>query len=126
MGRKTSSPASRVKSSRVLLIQSVDNKARTQFRLKPSSLGRHDVAGVSDVDDLLHAHWIEREGDLHLTAVDATLQFAEATDTADEVDALVGAEVLDTQNLVEDKVAEDGDIQHADRIVVVVGAGFGS
>ena len=104
----------------------MNHQARAQFRLKPSGLGRHDVAGVGDVDDLLHAHRIERESDLHLTAVHTTFQLAEATDTANEVDALVGAEVLDAQNLVEDKVAEDGDVQHADGIVVVVGAGLGS
>ena len=77
------------------LIQSVNHQARAQFRLKPSGLGRHDVARVGDVDDLLHAHWIEREGHFHLTAIDATLKLAEATDTANEVNALVGAEVLD-------------------------------
>ena len=103
----------------------MDHQTGSEFRLKPCGLGRHDVAGVGDVDDLLHAHGIERESDFHLTAIDATFQLAEAADTANEVDALVGAEVLDAQNLVEDKVAEDGDIQHADGIVVIVGAGFG-
>ena len=51
----------------------MDHQARSEIRLIPSSLGRHDVAGVGDVDDLLHAHRIEREGDLHLTAFEFTL-----------------------------------------------------
>ena len=34
-----------------------------------------------------------------------TLQLAEATETTDEVDALVRAEVCDVQNLVKDKTA---------------------
>ena len=116
---KPISLASRSLVSRVQLIQGVDNKTRAQFRLKPSGLGRHDVARVGDVDDLLHAHRIEREGDFHLTAVDATFQLAEAADTANEVDALVGAEVFDAKHLVEDEVGEDGDIEHADGVVVV-------
>ena len=33
------------------LIQHVDDQARAQFRLKPSGLGRHDVARVVEVLD---------------------------------------------------------------------------
>ena len=107
------------------LAELVDHEAGAQLGLKPGGLRGHDVAGVGNVDDLLHAHGIEGEGDLHLAVVDATLQLAEATDTADEVDALVGAEVLDAEYLVENEVREDGDIEHADGIVVVEGAGLG-
>ena len=85
-----------------MLAEFVDHEAGAQFRLEPSGLGRHDVAGVGNVDDLLHADRIEGEGDLHLAVVDATFEFAEAADAADEVDALVGAEVLDAKHLVED------------------------
>jgi hypothetical protein len=44
--RRTSCP---VFSFCTISIQSVDNKARTQFKLKPSGLGRHDVARVGKV-----------------------------------------------------------------------------
>ena len=55
------------------LIQGVDHQTGSEFRLKPSGLGRHDVAGVGDVDDLLHAHRIEREGDFPVTAFEPAL-----------------------------------------------------
>ena len=45
------------------LVQRVDGQAGTEFRLEPGRLGRHDVAGVGDVDELLHRDGIEREGD---------------------------------------------------------------
>ena len=70
----------------------MDDQAGTELRLKPGGLGRHNVARVGDVDDLLHRDRIKGEGDLHLTIVHAAFQLAEATDTAHEVDALVGAE----------------------------------
>lgn len=103
----------------------MDYEAGAELGLEPGGLRGHDVACVSNVDDLLHAHGIEGEGDLHLAVVDATFQLAEATDAADEVDALVSSEVLDAEHLVEDKVREDGDVEHADGVVVVVGTGLG-
>ena len=103
----------------------MDYEAGAQLGLKPGGLRGHDVAGVGNVDNLLHADGIEGEGDLHLAVVDAAFQFAEAADAAHEVDALVGAEVLDAEHLVKHEVAEDGDVEHADGVVVVVGAGLG-
>ena len=90
----------------LLLAELVDYEARAQLGFKPSGLRRHNVAGVGDVDDLLHRDGIEGEGDLHLAVVDATFQLAQTADTAHEVDTLVGAQVLDAQNLVEDEVGE--------------------
>ena len=104
----------------------MDHEAGAELGLKPGGLWGHDVAGVGNVDNLLHADGVEGEGDLHLTVVNAAFQLAEATDTANKVDALVGAEVFDAKHLVEDEVGEDGDIEHADGVVVVVGAGLGS
>ena len=106
------------------LAEFVDHEARAELRLKPSGLRRHDVASVGDVDDLLHRNRIEGESDFHFTAVDTTFQFAETTDATDEVDALVGTEILDAENLVEDEVGKDGDVEHSDGVVVIVGAGL--
>lgn len=53
----------------MLLSECVDGEAGTEFRLEPRGLRRHDVAGVGDVDELLHRDRVEGEGDLHLTAV---------------------------------------------------------
>ena len=103
----------------------MDYQSRAQLGLKPGGLGGHDVAGVGNIHELLHRHGIEGEGHLHLTAVDAALEFAEATDTTDEVDALVLAQVAQAEDVVEDEVRGDGDIEHADGVAIVVGALLG-
>ena len=73
---------------RVLLLERVDNNTRAQLRLKPSSLGRHDIAGVGNVDKLLHRYGVQCEGNLHLAAIYALLQLAQTADTTYEVDTL--------------------------------------
>lgn len=103
----------------------MDNQARAEFRLKPGSLRRHNVATVGDVHDLLHRDRIESQSPAHLAAIDTTFQLAEATETTDEVDTLVRAEILDIHQLVEDQTAGDIYVEHADRIVVVVGTLLG-
>ena len=60
-------------------------------------LGGHDVAGVGNVHELLHRYGIEGEGHLHLPAIDTALEFAQATDASDEVDALVLAQVAQVE-----------------------------
>ena len=47
----------------MILVESVDGEAGTEFRLEPCGLRRHDVAGVGDVDELLHRDRVKREGD---------------------------------------------------------------
>ena len=96
------------------LCQAVDGEAAAEFGFEPRGLGRHDIAGIGDADKLLHGDRIQGEGYLHLAGIHAAGQFSEAADTAYEVYALVGAEVLDSQDLVQNQVAEDGDIQYAD------------
>lgn len=51
------------------LVQRMDHKAAAQLRLKPSGFGRHDVAAVGDIDNLLHGYGVERQGHFHFAAV---------------------------------------------------------
>ena len=62
------------------LAELVNHKAGAEFGLvlwlpnltrQPGGLRRLDAAGVGNVDNLLHAHGIEGEGDLYLADVDA-------------------------------------------------------
>ena len=62
------------------LAELVDHEAGAELGLvlwlprltrQPGGLRGHDIAGVGNVDNLLHAHGIEGEGDLHLAVVDA-------------------------------------------------------
>lgn len=104
----------------------MDYEAGAKFRLEPCGLRRHDVAGVGNVDELVHRDRIEGKGHLHLTGVDAALKFVETADTTYEVDSFVGAEVSDTEDIAQDEVGTYGHVEHADRILVIVGALLGS
>ena len=72
------------------LVELMDDEARTQLGLKPGGLWGHDLAAVGDINDLLHGHGVECESHLHLAAIDTSLEFAQAADAANEVNALVG------------------------------------
>ena len=103
----------------------VDDHAGAEFRLEPGGLGGHDVAGVGNAHHLFHRHGIERQGGLHLSAVDAATQFVESAQTADEIDALGGTEVGDAQLFVENQARRNVDIEHTDGIFGIEGAGAG-
>ena len=76
----------------------MNDEPRTQLGFEPRRLGWHDVARIGNVHQLFHADRIEGQSHLHLTTVHALLQFAQSTDTAHEVDALVRTEVMVTSN----------------------------
>ena len=108
------------------LIKRMNHETRAELRLEPSGFGWHDVARIGDVHKLIHRNGIEGKGNTHLAAIDTTLEFAKATQTAYEVDALVATKVLDSEDTVENEVGRDADIEHADGIVVIVSARLGS
>lgn len=70
------------------LVKAMDDETGAELGFEPCGLGGHDVAGVGDVHHLVHADGEEGEGSYHLAAIDAALEFAVATETTDEVDAL--------------------------------------
>ena len=43
-----------------LVSELVDGQAAAELGLKPGGLGRHDIAGVGNVDELLHGHRVFR------------------------------------------------------------------
>ena len=104
----------------------MDHEAGAEFGLEPSGLRRHDIAGIGYVHELLHRNGIESQGHGHLARVNATLQLFEAADAAYEVDALVGAEIGDAEDVAQDKVRRDCYIEHTDRVIVVICAFAGS
>ena len=103
----------------------MDYETRTEFRFEPSSFWRHDVACVGDVDDLLHSYRVKCKSDFHFARVNATFEFAKATDTAYEVDTFVRTEVFEAENFVEDEVRRDSYVENADWVFVVVSTFFG-
>ena len=107
------------------LVEAVDDETAAELGLEPCGLGRHDVAGVGNVHDLIHADGEEGKGCYHLAAIDAALEFAVATETADKVDALAGAEVADLEDILEDETAADVNVEYTDGIGGIEGAGLG-
>ena len=103
----------------------MDNESGAEFGFKPCGLGRHDVATVGDVHNLLHRHGIESQCHAHLSTIDTTLELAKSTQTANEVDAVAAAKVLDAKQVVEYQTAGDVNVEHSDGVVVVVGALLG-
>ena len=98
----------------------MDHHTRTEFRLEPGGLRRHDVARIGNVDELLHGNRVECESRLHLAAIDTLLQLFQAANTADEIDPFRRPQILDVEQLVEYQVRQHGYVQHSDRIVVIV------
>ena len=96
----------------LLVVEGVYHNARTQFRFEPRGLRGHDVARVGDVDELFHRDGVECEGHLHLAAVDTTLEFAQTADAAHEVYTLRRAQILDTEDTVQNQIRQHGDIKH--------------
>lgn len=90
----------------MLLSESVDGEAGTEFRLEPCGLRRHYVSGVGDVDELLHRDWVEGESHLHLTVVNPAAQLAKASDATNEINPLVRAQILYPKHFVKHEVRE--------------------
>ena len=105
-----------------LSVELVDDETGTEFRLEPCCLGRHDVAGIGNSDELSHGDGVKSERHCHLAAVHTPLEFLKSADTSDEVDSLVGTEVGDIEDVAEDKVARYGHVEYSDGIAVVVGS----
>ena len=102
------------------LIKFVDYESRAKFRFKPCCLGGHDVAAVGNIHQLFHRHREQREGHSHFAGIDTAFQFAEATDAADEVNALVATQVGDAENIAENEVILYWVIKDTDRVIVVI------
>ena len=77
------------------LFQLVDKYAAPELGLKPGGLGRHDGAGIGNIHQILHGSRIHGKCHLHFTAVYPVSKTLQATDTAYEIDPLVGTGILD-------------------------------
>ena len=88
----------------------VDEETREKFRLKPGGLRRHEGTGVGDGDELVERGRVHGEGQYRVLAASA-LEFAEASDTADEVNPFVRPRVLDTEDGGNQVVLKNRDIE---------------
>ena len=98
------------------------NQTGTEFGLEPGGFRWHDIAGIGNADKLVHRHGIESQSGCHFAGVDTAAEFFQAADAAYEVHALVGAEVMDSKDVAQDKIRRYGYVEHSYGVVVVVGA----
>ena len=59
---------------------------------------------------------------LHLATIHTALQLAQSTQAANELNTLVGTQVLDAQYLIQNQARRDVNIQHSNRIAIIVSA----
>ena len=59
----------------IILFELMDNQTGTQFRFEPGCLGRHDITGIGNIQQLFHRNRLQSESHFHLPAVYAFFQF---------------------------------------------------
>lgn len=90
--------------------------AIAELGFEPGAFGRHDAAGVGDSHEVFDAGGIHGKGAGELAAVDHSLQFGCAPDSAHEVDAFAGAGIINPEDGREDIFLEQRDIEFFDGI----------
>ncbi len=82
----------------------MNHQSRTELRLKPSCLGRHDVARIRRCPSA--ASWKRNRGPRPLSShhCHPLLQLSQTTDAAYKVNTLVGTEVFDAEHVIQDQI----------------------
>src|SRR5690606_14465948 len=106
-------------------IENMHKQPTLQLRLKPRGFGRHHLPRIRNRHQALDGGWVQCEGHFPFAGVDTLLQFTQAADATDEVDALVAARVVDAQQRGQQIVLQDADIEAADGVVLAPQAGEG-
>src|SRR6188472_879630 len=82
-----------------------------QLRLEPGRLRRHDAAGVRDGHEVADRDRVDRECHGRLARIDGLLERSSAAGTANEIDPLVGANVANAQNWLENGGLQASDVE---------------
>lgn len=98
----------------------MDGESAAELWLEPGGLRWHDVAGVCDVNELLHGDRVEGESHCHLAAVNTSGKLSDATDASYKVYSPVGPQVLYAEQVIKDEIGEYCHIQYSDRVIVVI------
>ena len=91
----------------MLRLEAVGEEAGAELGFEPGGLGGHETVGVGDAHEFFHGGGVHRKR-YGGACLDSLLQLFGASDASDEVDALVGAGVVDAQEGGEDGVLEAG------------------
>src|SRR5439155_18100200 len=89
----------------------VDEQPISELRFKPRRLRRHDRSGVGDRHQIGDPDRMERKGGCGAALIDELLELPGAAGAADEIDALVGADVGDDEDWSEQLILQDADVE---------------
>ena len=68
-----------------------------QFGFKPSAFGRHYIAAIGYVKQLVNGNGMKAESQLHLSTIHTFLELLQAPDTAYKINSLVGSLICNSQ-----------------------------
>ena len=74
------------------------------------------MSGVRDIHELPHGDRVHGKGDRRALRIDLRAQVIRAADTADEINTLARAWIVDAENRGEDIVLQETDIEARDRV----------
>lgn len=103
----------------------VDEHAGEKLWFEPGAFRRHDLAGVGDGDEIIHAGRAHRERNGG-AGIDAALELGETADAADKVDAFVGPRVADAEDRGQKVVLHYGNVKLGDDVVFIERSGLGA
>src|SRR5688572_28370470 len=92
----------------------MNQQSISKFGLEPRRLRRHDLARVRHVHQLDKADRIHRKRNRHLPAVDQLFERLCAHRAPDEIDPLVGAHILNTQNRLQQPLLQHVSVERLD------------
>src|ERR1051325_7562416 len=90
---------------------SMNQEAVSKLGLEPGGLGRHDAARVRDLQEVFDGRRVERKGDGSFSFINEPFELRRAARSADEINALVRAHVLDAEHRVKQVILQQADIQ---------------
>ena len=99
----------------------MDEQTGAELGLEPGALGGHDAAGVGHGDELAHGDRPHGEGDRPPSRIDHLFHLAFAARAAGEIDAGIGADVLDAQDGAQDVLGEHHVVDRALRFAAIDG-----
>ena len=104
----------------------MNHQSRTQLRLKPSCLGRHDVARIGDVHQLLHGNGIEANATFISPLSTRFFNSPRPRMPPTKSIRLSERGVFDAEHFIQYQIGGDGYIQHSNGVVIIISTRFGS
>ena len=89
----------------------MSEEAAPEFGFEPGRLGGHDLAGIGDPKQLVHAGGVQTETDGPVTVIGESFQLGGSSAATDETDPGVEARVADSQEWLENPLLQERDVR---------------